>query len=134
MNRKKHSTSIHFRFIKQERELSKKNKKQTKTKSSTLIYRGVEGLRHAECRELERYNTSCLNHKQVLQDVRKGFYIHIKSYTESIEVLVRYSSHYYVIVIDKKLRFIKTLLPTTSCDFDSLVEQYVKKFSKVASV
>lgn len=117
-----------IKLIQDEKEYREARKHKKKTKSNNLVYRGSEGLKHFECRELERYNTSCLDYKKVAKDVRNGYFISIDNNERGIKVLVRYSCRYYVAVLDKKLKFIKTVLPPNSSNYLPFVQQYVDKF------
>ena len=120
--------SKYIKLIQEEKEYRQSRKFEKKTKSDKLIYRGAEGLKHFECRELERYNTSCLDYRKVAENVRNGYFVPIDSDERGIKVLIRYSCRYYVAVLDKKLQFIKTVLPPNCCDYLPFVQQYVDKF------
>lgn len=126
--RKISKESKYIKLIQEEKEYREARKFRKKAKSNNLAYRGTDGFKHYECRELERYNTSCLDYRKVTENVRNGYFLPIDSNERGIKVLIRYSCRYYVAVLDKKLQFIKTVLPPDCCDYLPCVQQYVDKF------
>ena len=108
---------------------AKKNKyqKEFSPKSTTQILRGAEYFSHQTLREAQRYGTLCVNYKEVLNAVRNDKSIIISQDDRGIKALVRFSSHYYIAVLDNNMQMVKTLLPPDCCDLLHYVQLYIEK-------
>lgn len=92
-----------------------------------LSYRGLENLSHSKFREIQRYGTSNVNIKIIVESICNDNAVIIKQDDQTVTALVRYSSRYYIAVMDTKLKVIKTFLPDTICNFLDYVQQYIDK-------
>jgi len=90
-------------------------------------YNGLENLSHPEIREMQRYGTLNVNKKEIVDSICHDKAIIIKQSENSITALVRYSSRYYIAVMDTKSKIIKTFLPDTIRNFLDYVQQFLDK-------
>ena len=97
----------------------KGNKKQT--------YKGLEKLSHSKLREMQRYGTANVNRKEIVDLICNDKALIIKQDANAVTALVRYSSRYYVAVMDTELLVIKTFLPDTISNFLDYVQQFIDK-------
>lgn len=108
-----------------QKEENKKTKYNRKNKEQIL--RGSEHYAHQHLREVQRYGTLCVNYKQMADAVLDDKAVIISQNDNVIKALVRYSSHYYVVIFDCVIKVIKTLLPPDSCDLLYYVQLYIEK-------
>lgn len=102
-----------------------------------LNIRGFENLKHQELREVQRYGTASIDEKEMVKLICNGKAIPVKEDEETVTLVVKYSNRYYVPVMNKKHKFIKTYLPDTIENFLDYVQQLIDiekpaKFSLVA--
>ena len=103
-----------------------KNYKQH-TDNKKLSYKGFENLSHPKLREMQRYGTASVNRREIVDLICNDKALIIKQDATSVTALVRYSSRYYVAVMDTELLVIKTFLPDTICNFLDYVQQFIDK-------
>lgn len=103
-----------------------KNYKQH-TDNKKLSYKGFENLSHPKLREMQRYGTATVNSREIVDSICNDNALIIKQNSHSIIALVRYSSRYYIAVMDPELRVIKTFLPDTISNFLDYVQQFIDK-------
>jgi len=110
---------------------SKRNKyqKESNSKSINKVLRGAENLSHQTLREAQRYGTLCVNYKEVIKSVRSGNAVIISQNDRDIKAVIRFSSHYYIAVLDTNMKVVKTLLPPDYCDLLHYVQLYIDKQS-----
>lgn len=90
-----------------------------------LNMRGFENLKHQELRELQRYGTANIDEKEMVKLICNGNAIPIKEDEETMTLVVKYLNRYYVPVVNKKYKFIKTYLPDTIENFLDYVQQLI---------
>lgn len=109
----------------------KKNSKNKKHKqfnsNKEQAYRGLEKLSHSKLREMQRYGTTNVNRKEIVDLICNDKALIIKQDANAVTALVRYSSRYYVAVMDTELLVIKTFLPDTISNFLDYVQQFIDK-------
>lgn len=92
---------------------------------SELNMRGFEKLKHQELRELQRYGTASIDEKEMIKLICNGKAVQVKEDEETMTLVVKYSNRYYVPVISKNFKFIKTYLPDTIENFLDYVQQLI---------
>lgn len=92
-----------------------------------FVLRGAENLSHPQLRELQRYGTLNVNRQEIVDLICNDKALIIKQDATSVTALVRYSSRYYVAVMDTELLVIKTFLPDTIRNFSDYVQQFIDK-------
>ena len=92
-----------------------------------LSYREDEHLTHPELREMQRYGTLNVNRREIVESICNDEAVIIKQDATSVTALVRYSSRYYVAVMDTDIKVIKTFLPDTIANFLDYVQQFIDK-------
>ena len=90
-------------------------------------YRDLENLSHSKLREMQRYGTANVNRREIVDLICNDKAIIIKQDANAVTALVRYSSRYYVAVMDTELLVIKTFLPDTIANFLDYVQQFIDK-------
>lgn len=109
----------------------KKNSKNKKYKqfngNKEQSYRGLEKLSHSKLREMQRYGTANVNRKEIVDLICNDKALIIKQDANAVTALVRYSSRYYVAVMDTELLVIKTFLPDTISNFLDYVQQFIDR-------
>jgi hypothetical protein len=109
----------------------KKNSKIKKHKqyngNKKQSYRGLEKISHSKLREIQRYGTANVNRKEIVNLICNGNALIIKQDAYAVTALVRYSSRYYVAVMDTRYLAIKTFLPDTISNFLDYVQQFIDK-------
>lgn len=114
------------RFGTPKRNSKNKNHKQV-TGNKKQAYRDLEKLSHSKLREMQRYGTANVNRKEIVDLICNDKALIIKQDSNAVTALVRYSSRYYIVVMDPELRVIKTFLPDTICNFLDYVQQFIDK-------
>jgi len=114
------------RFGTPKRNSKNKNHRQV-TSNKEQSYRGLEKLSHSKLREMQRYGTSSVNRKEIVDLICNDKAIIIKQDANAVTALVRYSSRYYIAVMDTELLVIKTFLPDTIANFLDYVQQFIDK-------
>ena len=114
------------RFGTPKRNSRNKNFKQVNN-NKEQSYRGLEKLSHSKLREIQRYGTASVNRREIVDLICNDKALIIKQDATSVTALVRYSSRYYVAVMDTELLVIKTFLPDTICNFLDYVQQFIDK-------
>ena len=105
---------------------SNKHYKQV-TGNKKQAYRDLENLSHSKLREMQRYGTANVNRREIVDLICNDKAIIIKQDANAVTALVRYSSRYYVAVMDTELLVIKTFLPDTIANFLDYVQQFIDK-------
>ena len=109
----------------------RKNEKNKKYKNfnnnKNQAYRDLENLSHSKLREMQRYGTANVNRREIVDLICNDKAIIIKQDANAVTALVRYSSRYYVAVMDTELLVIKTFLPDTIANFLDYVQQFIDK-------
>lgn len=86
--------------------------------------------KHAEIRAMQRYNVCDFDSYKILSELRKGNCIEIKltnSKKGRRKFVVQYNNKYLVVIAEKKLRAICTVLPYNDEYFDAVCELVEKK-------
>lgn len=96
-------------------------------KMGKQIIKGCEHLKHQELREIQRYGTAIINEKEITTAICNNKAVTIREDEETITAVVRHSSRYYIAVMNKKYKFIKTYLPDTFDKFLDYVQQLIEK-------
>ena len=114
------------RFGTPKRNSKNKNHKQVSI-NKKQSYRNLEKLSHPKLREMQRYGTANVNRREIVDLICNDKAIIIKQDANAVTALVRYSSRYYVAVMDTELLVIKTFLPDTISNFLDYVQQFIDK-------
>ena len=109
------------------RKNSKNKKYKNFNNNKNQAYRDLENLSHSKLREMQRYGTANVNRREIVDLICNDKAIIIKQDANAVTALVRYSSRYYVAVMDTELLVIKTFLPDTIANFLDYVQQFVDK-------
>ena len=109
------------------RKNSKNKKYKNFNNNKNQAYRDLENLSHSKLREMQRYGTANVNRREIVDLICNDKAIIIKQDANAVTALVRYSSRYYVAVMDTKLLVIKTFLPDTIANFLDYVQQFIDK-------
>ena len=109
------------------RKNSKNKKYKNFNNNKNQAYRDLENLSHSKLREMQRYGTASVNRREIVDLICNDKALIIKQDATSVTALVRYSSRYYVAVMDTELLVIKTFLPDTICNFLDYVQQFIDK-------
>ena len=115
------------RFGTPKRNSKNKNHKQVSINNKNQAYRDLENLSHSKLREMQRYGTASVNSREIVDLICNDKAIIIKQDANAVTALVRYSSRYYVAVMDTELLVIKTFLPDTISNFLDYVQQFIDK-------
>ena len=109
------------------RKNSKNKKYKNFNNNKNQAYRDLENLSHSKLREMQRYGTANVNRREIVDLICNDKAIIIKQDANAVTALVRYSSRYYVAVMDTELLVIKTFLPDTISNFLDYVQQFIDK-------
>ena len=109
------------------RKNSKNKKYKNFNNNKNQAYRDLENLSHSKLREMQRYGTANVNRREIVDLICNDKAIIIKQDANAVTALVRYSSRYYVAVMDTELLVIKTFLPDTIANFLDYVQQFIDK-------
>lgn len=109
------------------RKNSKNKKYKNFNNNKKQAYRDLENLSHSKLREMQRYGTASVNRREIVDLICNDKAIIIKQDANAVTALVRYSSRYYVAVMDTELLVIKTFLPDTIANFLDYVQQFIDK-------
>ena len=109
------------------RKNSKNKKYKNFNNNKNQAYRDLENLSHSKLREMQRYGTANVNRREIVDLICNDKALIIKQDSNAVTALVRYSSRYYVAVMDTELLVIKTFLPDTIVNFLDYVQQFIDK-------
>lgn len=101
--------------------------KNTPVKDFEGLCKYMQNLSHAKLREMQRYATSSVNQQEIVDAICSNKAVVIKQDKNAITAVVRHINRYYVAVMDKEVKVIKTFLPDSINNFLEYVQMLIDK-------
>lgn len=85
----------------------------------------MQNIPHAKLREMQRYGTCSVNQQEIINAICSNNAVIIKQDDNAVTAVVRHNNRYYVTVMDKQIRVIKTFLPDNINNFLDYVQKLI---------